>query len=538
MRVGTAPCAAGNFPARGERRLRPIAAGIGEENEHIYNMEDRGGLSVVRVFTEFPCYPPHGIVSSVGFMKRSSPDHRRCGLFPVALCVCLVLAAGVHARAGNLTEAFRQALTTSPLLRAARARLRAMSAALSVARSGDNPRIDITGFAGRSHWSGASFLFPVFPTLSANQYSYGVTVEQPLYQGGRVQAAVRAARDTVAATLASYRETEERLLYETASVYAQLYLAKAVVSLEQHNRMTLLQHVHDVMNELRNGEATRTDLSEARARLEQADARLIAARAEVREAAASYRAVIGAPPPRHLVSPVALGTIPSTLVQARALAVENFTVLAARFSRRVARHRAGEIRSGFYPRLLLSGSYIRAQYPEYGFTKFNSAMLAIQFDYPIYSGGETSAREREAREEIRASRADLRASVRTARARATEAWMEYQSRRAEIRAYSAQVRAEVRAYRGVVVEHRVGTRTFLDVLNAEQELLGARVALVRSRVEATLARFRLQESVGLLTPYVLLDEGHPGSLPKAPSSSQRGARNTRARPALLIKRRR
>lgn len=114
--------------------------------------------------------------------------------------------------------------------------------------------------------------------------------------------------------------------------------------------------------------------------------------------------------------------------------------------------------------------------------------------------------------------------------------MEYQSRRAEIRAYNAQVRAEVRAYRGVVVEHRVGTRTFLDVLNAEQELLGARVALVRSRVEATLARFRLQESVGLLTPYVLLDEGRPRGLPK-PSARVSAAGGTHA-PAPLIKRHR
>jgi outer membrane protein len=434
----------------------------------------------------------------------------------VALCLSMTCIMGERARASNLAEVLRQALTTSPLIHAARARLRATTAALSAARSGHNPRIDLEGLVGRSHWNGASFLFPVFPTLSANQYSYGVTLTQPIYQGGRVQAAVRAARDTVAATLASYRSAEEHVLYEAAAAYARLYLAKAVVKLVAHDRMTLLQRLRNVTNELRNGEATRTDVSEAKARLEEADARLISARGRVDVAAAFYREIVGRRPPRRLLPPTPLGPIPRSLVQAQALAGENFTVVQARFARRVSQHRAREVRSGFYPRVALSGGYIRAQNPEYGFTKFNTAMIELNINYPIYSGGQTEAQEREAREEVRASRANLRAVLRAAHAQATAAWMDYLSQRAEIHAYASQVRAEIRAYRGVVVEHRVGTRTFLDVLNAEQELLRARVDLVRARVDTTLARFRLQESVGLLTPYSVLGARRPPRIPRLP----------------------
>ena len=454
-------------------------------------------------------------------MKRTTPARRPAGSVLAVLCVCLALTAGGRARAGNLAAALRQALATSPLIHAARARLRATTAALSAARSGHDPRIDLEGSVGRSHWSGASFLFPAFPTLSASQYSYGVTVTQPIYQGGRVQAAVGAARDTVAATLASYRGAEAHLLYDAAAAYARLYLAKAVVTLEQHNRATLRQRLRNVTDALRNGEATRTDVSEARARLEQADAQLISARGRANEAAAFYREIVGRRPPHRLLPPAPLGAAPRTLVQAQALADENFEVLEARFSRRVARHRAREVGSGFYPRLALSGGYIRARNPEYGFTKFNSAMIALQIDYPIYSGGETLAREHEAREELRASRAELRGAQRAARAQATAAWMGYLSRRAEIRAYASQVRAEIRAYKGVVVEHRVGTRTFLDVLNAEQELLDARVALVRARVDAVLARFRLQESAGLLTPFAVLGDGRPQRFPLRPKTARR-----------------
>jgi outer membrane protein len=436
------------------------------------------------------------------------------------------LLASPRVRAGNLAEAFRQALASSPLLHAARARLNATTASLSAARAGHYPRVALEGFVGRSHWNGASFLFPVFPTLSANQYSYGISVTQPIYQGGRVQSAVRAARDTVAATLAAYHDAEARLLYDTAAAYARLYLAHAIVRLEIHNRKTLLQHFRKVTNELRNGEATRTDVSEARARLEEADAELIAARAQVADAVSFYREIVGHAPPRRLLPPTPLGAIPRTLAQAQALAQENFSVLEARFSRRVARHRASEVQAGFYPRITLNGSYMRAQYPEYGFTKFNSAMIALEVDYPIYSGGETRARTREAREEERASRALLRNALRAARAGVTTAWMDYRSRRAEIRAYAAQVRAEIRAYKGVVVEHRVGTRTFLDVLNAEQELLASRVNLARARVEATLARFRLEKSAGLLTPFAVLRDASGQRLPLPSGNARMNRRST------------
>lgn len=403
-----------------------------------------------------------------------------------------------------MVEAFHQALVTSPLLRAARMQLRARTAALAYARTGHFPRLTLDGMIGRAHWTGQSFLFPRFPTLSANQYSYGVTLTQPIYHGGEVRAAVRAARDSVAATLANYRNVEEDILYQTSTAYARLYLAQAIVQLELHNRLTLLQHLHNVVNALRNGEATRTDVAEARARLEQADARLIEARARVADAEAFYRAVVGRSPPLRLSPPVSLGPIPKTLAQARVLANENFPILQARFERRVAHHHLNEVRSGFLPRIALSASYLRAQNPEYGFTHFDAGMVSLEFSYPIYSGGATQAQERQARAEVRESQEDLHAALRTARAQVTQAWMNYMSRRAQIQAYAAQVRAERLAYRGVVVEHHVGTKTFLDVLNAEQELLTSEVDLVKARVDTVLARYRLQQRTGLLTPFSIL----------------------------------
>ncbi len=434
----------------------------------------------------------------------------------------LVLAVGLvtPSSAQTLRQALMRAYRSNPEIQAARSALVAAAYQIQVARAGSRPSVFLDGSAGRARWGVTSSLFHLIgASLAANEYEYGIGVSQPLWQGGRITSEIRAAQNQVSARLARLHEIEQRIFLSVVSAYTSVYLDQQVLGLEEHNEQLLFQHLESTQARLRNGEATRTDLAEAQARLEQAKSEVIAARGQLANEEARFVEVVGSKP-GFLVAPVATHPLPHSLAEAEALARENFSVIAARFGVREAHETIDTVRSAALPEIQLIGSYGRAYNPEFGFTRLNTASILLSVSVPLYSGGVTRSRIRAARAELRENRENARAVLREALAAATQSWQRYVTAGARLRALRSQVVAEKIAYRGVVAEHRQGVKTLLNVLNAEQELLASQVSYVSAQAERVVAGYAIRASVGSLTYRHIVQPGRfmpPRIPPRKPS---------------------
>jgi outer membrane protein len=434
----------------------------------------------------------------------------------------LALALAAPGSAETLNQAFARAYQTNPEIQAARSALEAADYQIQVARAGSHPSVFLDGSAGRVRWGLTSTLFHlVGASLATNEYEYGLGVAQPIWQGGRVTSEIRTAQNQVSERLARLHEIEQRVFLAVVSAYTSVYLDQQVLRLEEHNERLLFQHLQSTKARLRNGEATRTDLAEAQARLEQAKSELIAARGQLANENARFVEVVGSKP-GFLAAPTATHSLPRSLAETEALASENFSVIAARFGVREANETIATVRSASLPDIQLLGTYERTYNPEFGFTRLNTASILLSVSVPIYSGGVTRSRIRQARAELRENRENARAVLREALAEATQSWQRYVTAGARLRALHSQVTAEKIAYRGVVAEHRQGVKTLLNVLNAEQELLVSQVAYVSARAERMVAGYAIRAAVGTLTYRHILHPDRSGRPRKQPAHSREG----------------
>lgn len=129
----------------------------------------------------------------------------------------------------------------------------------------------------------------------------------------------------------------------------------------------------------------------------------------------------------------------------------------------------------------------------------NDATLGLQVTLPFYAGGANYSNVREAQAQTEGRDGDVTTALRDAIQRTGVAWSDLQVSRASIRAGQLEVRAASIAFEGVQEEAKVGARTTLDVLDAEQELLDARGDVVSSRRDEYVASYNLLFALGKLT---------------------------------------
>jgi outer membrane protein len=131
------------------------------------------------------------------------------------------------------------------------------------------------------------------------------------------------------------------------------------------------------------------------------------------------------------------------------------------------------------------------------------ASVAAQLTVPLYQGGSEYAAIRQAKETLGQRRLDLDTARDQVQATVTQAWGQLDAAKAQILATQAQVTAAEVALNGVREEARVGQRTTLDVLNAQQDLVNARVALVTAQRDRVVASYTVLAATGALSPQVL-----------------------------------
>ena len=430
--------------------------------------------------------------------RRLAPSARAA--FAGALVLACAWAAPV-AQAQTLTGALTQAYRVNPNLRAQRARLRAAQAQLSEARAGWRPSVHLSGSAGSEHIDTA-----LAPEIGGSELkrnlaprSVSLAVEQSLYDGGRTTASVNRAGNTIRAEQARLAQTEQTVFVSVAKAYLDVLLARQVLDLERHNVETLRQQLRATKLREQAGELTPTDVYQAQARLAQARARQRRAQARVAEARASYVRAVGNEP-QELGAPGPLGDLPGSLTQALQQARDaNPQLSQARYAVAAAHDNTRSVRAASRPSLSLTGE-LRHDNDDTIFTKrTDTQRIMLNAEMPLYSGGADDARERRAEDTAAQRTAELDARRQQVTETVTAAWEAWQAAKAELDALREQRRAAESALKGVRAEQRAGSRTVLDVLNAQQEFLNAQVSLASARHDQRLAAYRLLAATGRLT---------------------------------------
>lgn len=430
------------------------------------------------------------------------PAGVRCARLVVSAGMATALLAAAPASAETLPQALHAAYKFNPRLDAARAIQRATDEEVPRALSGYRPSIVGSADTGYQLQTTKPAGSPN-ATTESNPRGYNVGLTQPIFRGFRTKNAVSAAEATVRAGWEALRTTEASVLLEAVTSYNDVVRDQAILLLRENNVTVLTRDLKATQDRFQVGEVTRTDVAQAQARRAQAVAALDLARANLKTSRASFERVIGHPPSK-LVDPKTSSAVPKTLANSTEIASrESPGVVAALYREQAARFNIDLIRGELLPSVQLEAGYGRRFDPSETIEGTESTTVTGRVTVPFYTGGEVQARVRQAKhthvqrlQEIEQARSETQAL-------ATTAWARLAAARAQIRSDQVQVDANLVALEGVREEEKVGQRTLLDLLNAEQELLDAQVQLAATKRELVVATFAVLSGIGRLSAEAL-----------------------------------
>ena len=418
--------------------------------------------------------------------------HRSCLL---GLTAALIAAPAFAAEVQTIERAMAQAYQTNPGLQAERAKLRAVDEQVSQALSGWRPSVDAFGGVGKTYSSTGSN-----SGKTSTSRNVGAQVVQPVFQGFRTVAAVDAAEAQVKAQRALLQSAEQQLLLDAGTAYLDVVAAQAVLDLTRGNEEVLRRQLDATRDRYSVGEVTQTDVSQAESRAERTTAQRIQAEGDLANRRATYARLIGDMPGTLEPPNLVLNDLKDMDEVVRRAETRNPGVLAAQYSQDAAKGNITAARGSLLPEVNLVGSASRgwessAALPD----RQDSAQILAEVTVPLYRSGADYSRTRAAQQTATQLRLQLEDTRRRAREAAINAWQALTTTQAAIKSDKAGVEAAELALRGVREESNVGTRTVLDVLNAEQELLDAKVTLVRARRDEAAAILQTKAAVGELT---------------------------------------
>ncbi len=398
------------------------------------------------------------------------------------------------ASAQTLEEALVTAYQNNPTLQSQRAALRATDETVSQALSGWRPTVTLSGDVGTNYSDGDRT-----GSSDSQPKSASLRISQPLYRGGRTVNGIAQAEANVEAARQVLRQTEQTVLQATVRTYMDVLRDQAVVELNQANLERLRRQLEATRDRFEVGELTRTDVAQAEARVSGAISSLVASQGVLESSRATFRRVIGLEPVTLSRVPP-LGPLPEGEEEARRIALEeNPLVRQAQRSEEASRAAVDVAEGVILPSVNLSGSVARSYQSSTFNDRADSSSLTATVTVPLYQTGSEYSQIRQAKQTNSQRRIDIETQRRAVVESVTQAWATLNSATEQIRANVDQVRASEVALDGVRQEAEVGSRTVLDVLDAQQELLNAQVALVRSERDEFVAGFDLRVALGRLS---------------------------------------
>jgi outer membrane protein len=401
-----------------------------------------------------------------------------------ALFGVILNLAPLQAFAETLESALTAAYNNSNLLEQSRAILRTEDEDVAIALSSLLPNINARSTITLSNPSSAR------DNLSS---TIALTLELLLWDAGRSQLAVESAKETVLAVRSELSQQEQTILLDAVNAYVQVLRDQRVVQLRESNLRLITQELRAARDRFEVGEVTRTDVAQAEARLAQARGSLVEAQGNLQITRELYKVTVGRAP-SGLIGISRLPKLPSSLNAAKSTA-KRVSPLIEQVQHQI---KANELnyaaaKAGTRPRISFNSGISHSSVSN------NTSSIGIEMNVPIYQGGQLSALVRKSLAAVHGSKAALNQTAIVLDQNVANAWSRLAVANAQVTSADRQIRAAQIAFDGVREEAKLGARTTLDVLDAEQALFDARTTRVVSETQVYSAAYGLLASVGLLT---------------------------------------
>jgi len=422
------------------------------------------------------------------------------------------------ALADTIEAALVRAYQNNPQLNAQRAQVRSTDENVPQALSGYRPKIAVTASAGAQYENftttqgGTAFPPPgTAPSLVKQQFNgvdapraVGITATQTLYNGYQTANKTRAAESQVSGSREALRVLEESVLLSAATIYMDYLRDSAIVEVQKSNVRVLEQTLKQTQDRFNVGEVTRTDVAQSEAQLAAGKTQELTAESNLTTTRSNFRRIIGNEPQALAPGSPVDRFLPTTLPAAVELSlVENPNVTASMYGIDVNFLQVKIAEGALLPTVTAQIAVQQAYEQQLTTYQTLGASAIVQASIPIYQGGAEYSLIRQSKENLSQQRLVLEQTRDQTRANTITAWGQLEAGKAQVASAQAQVTASEIALNGVREEAKAGQRTTLDVLNAQQALVNARVALVTAQHDRVVASYSVLSAIGRLSPQVL-----------------------------------
>ncbi|OHV68108.1 transporter [Mesorhizobium sp. LCM 4577] len=417
----------------------------------------------------------------------------------VAILVSATALSPLAASAETITGALAKAYQYNSQLNAARAGVRVTDEGVAIAKSGWRPTVTGSSSIDYTSTHGQGI------TRNITTGSFGVQINQTLFDGFQTKNNVAAAESQVKASVESLRNTEENILFNAASAYMDVIRDRQIAVLTEQNLQFLTEQARAARSRFEVGEGTRTDVAQADASRATAVAQLSAARATALASAATYHQIVGDEPGKLKAASPLGKLLPGNLDSALAVAsAEHPAILATQHLVDAAAFSVKSSEGALLPQVTasagVSDNYSHSV-PDLTGTNgtSTSANIGATLTIPIYSGGRTSALVRQNKESLSEARIQVDVSRDQVRQAVVSAWTQYVAARQSVDANRQVIDAAQLALNGVIEERNVGQRTTLDVLNAQNAVITAKINQASSERDVVVASYAILSAMGRLS---------------------------------------
>lgn len=417
------------------------------------------------------------------------------------LSVLILIGAGsTPALSETLYEAMAAAYDSNPRLEADRLRQRGEQENIRQALAGIFPRASLDLQGGNTRNQSEP---PVF-TTHADPEGVGLSLSQPLFTGFRTFNGTKRAKAEVVAGQHQLDGTEQDVLLETVTTYADVIRDRKVRDLQRQNVGFLSNEVKASKARQTAGDLSKTDVAQARTRFHEGKADEAQAIANVLTSEARYVSVVGQKPGRLVKPRIPSNLIPKTFAEALDLAEQqNPNIGSARALQEAARRAKLEAYGELLPNVALEVRYDRNYDTSPLTDKSEDSSIFMRMSMPLYQGGTVRSKIRQTSAQESSRRYQLSDTRRRTRASVTDAWQQMLAARARIRAARLQVSSAEEALKGVKIETDVGERSFFEILDAHRELVNSKIAMANAERDVVVANYTLLTTVGRLKAHLL-----------------------------------
>lgn len=400
-------------------------------------------------------------------------------------------------------DALARAYQTNPQINAERAALRATDELVPIAKSGQRPQVSASG-------TGALGITATNPeprnggSTRSRSLSLGVQAQQNVFAGFRNRNSVRQAETNVLAGRARLDATVQNVLLNAVAAYADVLQQGAILGVRRESIEFFNRQLQAARDRFEVGEVTRTDVAQAEAGLNRSVADAGTAEGALAAARARYAELVGAAPNNLQPIPSITKKLPNSLDRAIAVSREfHPTVRSASFNADAAQFDVKIAEADLYPTVSVSGSADRTYTPDGRVDRADSLGVQAQINVPIFTGGRTSAQIRRSKQVLGQRQIELDLTRVQVESAVIAAFAALQTSAFAVEAGTAEVRAARSAVDGVVEEARVGQRTTLDVLDAQNTLNLARIRFIQAQRDQSVSAYQLLSAIGKLEPATL-----------------------------------